>query len=204
LDLVASGKISAAEADQLLHALSGRPNPAWQWLFRPAERLGWAPALAAGVVAMGAQLALTRLGVHFNGSLDMHIGSVPAWSQAAVDAFVTWPFTAGVLWLSARVAGRSGRFIDMLGITGLARWPLTATGVLAAAVGRGSAGRVLSPVQVALLVCTLPFFAWGLTLLVTGFNTATGLKGARRTIAVIVGIVGAELLSKIVVAFAPG
>jgi hypothetical protein len=202
LDLVASGKITTAEADELIHAMSARPNPAWRWLFRPAERVGWGPALAAGAVAWAAQMALSRLGVRFDGSLDMHIGDVPSWSKAAADAFATWPFTAGVLWLCALIAGKSGRFIDMLGITGLARWPLTATGLLALAVGKDP--RVSSPFQVALLVCMLPLFAWGVTLLVTGFNTATGLKGARRTVAVILGIVGAEILSRVLVAFAPG
>ena len=75
-NLVSSGKISAAEGERLLLAItpSARARSPWQAIFNPFERFGGERAAVVGVVVCALSLGVGRLGAHFNGFMDVHLG----------------------------------------------------------------------------------------------------------------------------------
>jgi hypothetical protein len=61
-------------------------------------------------------LAVSRLGVRFDGALDLHTTKAPvALSVALLDQAVAFPLTALAFWISARIAAPRTRIVDMLG-----------------------------------------------------------------------------------------
>jgi hypothetical protein len=168
------------------------------WLGRSAMT-----ALTGAMVLLG--LALSRLGVRFDGFLDLHRapGGAPVpLSAALADQFVSLPLSALVAWLVLRGFGAHPRWSTLLLVIGIMRVPLvlTAPVVLAAPDQAVLAQGPIEPTPAMLgvgLVVVLGF-AWTVTLLVTGVRFATELRGARLAWAVVCVIVGAEIVSKVV------
>ena len=69
LELVASGKINAAEADELLHAMQSPRRSVWSLLMNPFETESTAYLVALGGVGMLFGLALSRWNVRFDGDV---------------------------------------------------------------------------------------------------------------------------------------
>jgi hypothetical protein len=215
LESVARGELSPEEGNALLKALQ-RPAPRW-WrrVFAPMETLSLPTALGISLLAAGVAVALSRFGVRFDGALDTHLVHHDlSWATAAADLFVSWPLVALLFWAASRVA-RQGRLVDHLAAVGVARVPLVAAGAVAALL-RDQLPRaeelvleggqpVLEPGQLAAalffgLVVALPMLGFFIVLLLTGFRTASGLRGARLAVTFIVTLVVAEVLSKLLLA----
>ncbi|TPV96895.1 MAG: hypothetical protein B7733_02415 [Myxococcales bacterium FL481] len=130
LAMLAAGRVSPEEADELLSAAQGRPRPWRRWL----NPFAWASApqlwgLAGATAA--ASIACAPFGIAFDGALDMHLVSAPhPWRRAWIEALVAWPWLASCLWLATRIPPRRGRWRDMLAMVGAARLPLLIAGVL--------------------------------------------------------------------------
>ncbi len=202
LEMVAEGKITPAEADQLLGAVR-RPRPAlWEWMFTPFELLTTRNALlVSGAVAL-LQLVISRFGVRFDGALDSHVGSqaVPWW-VALIDLGVAWPLTALLFWGVFRIVARQGRFVDALAAVGIARLPLLASGALSAAFKHlflGATAGQISPGLVILSLLLIPFVVWLFVLLVTGMRSISGLRGVKLAFTFFGAVVLAEVVTKLV------
>jgi len=210
--LVASGRVSRQEADALSNAAE-RPkaSPRRRWIDPfPAmdPRTGF--AIAVGVAAV--QLGLSRFGLRFDGALDMHLVSqAPSVGVALLDAVVSWPLLAAVLWLASTVVTRGVRLVDFLWGIGVARLPIVAMAIVnrlvisdpeqvaaSAMEGKPSATVIL----VGLLV--LPMLAWMFTWLFFAYRIASGARGARLWLSFVAGVVAAEVVSKLIVAAARG
>ncbi len=201
LEMLASGRITAEEADRLLGAQRRSAHGLWSWLFRPLERLDTRAALLiAGGIAL-LQLLVSRLHVRFDGALDSHLVEVSVpWSDALLDLALAWPLTALILWGTTWLAGRRGRYVDFLGAVGLARAPLIAGGAITGAfshVFEGAASGTLTPTLLIVSLAILPLIAWFIALLVTGIRTASGLRGMRLGVTATCGILAAELITKL-------
>ncbi|PTL79542.1 YIP1 family protein [Vitiosangium sp. GDMCC 1.1324] len=200
LEMVASGKLTAAEGDQLLASI-GQPRPSvWRWMFDPLSCLRTRMALAVSAAFAAVSLGLTRLGLRFDGALDVHANAgVLSWPVALAEVALVWPVTAAVFWAVARLLGRrTARWVDVLGAVGLARVPLVLSGVVVAVLAPAESPRELSPQVIALAILSLPLIGWSIAALVLGFRTATGLKGARWVSGFLVALIVAEVLSKVV------
>jgi hypothetical protein len=123
---------------------------------------------------------------------------------------VAWPLAALLLWLASLLAGRRGRFIDFLGVIGVARVPLVISALPLAALilidppPVWQPGQVpqFQPAVVALSMLALVGVAWFVVLSYRGFVVASGLTGARRWGTFIAAALAAEVSSKMLLYFA--
>lgn len=204
LKLVATGKITSAEGATLLEAMRGPRPSLLQTLFNPFERLGTWPALALSLGGATVGLGLSRLGARFDGALDVHVvAPPPALVTALVEQLVAWPLVALVLWLAGRALTRKGRFVDLLGVVGVARLPLLGvaaftTALLDPTLVIGPDGLpAVTPALIVVALTTIPLVVWTIVLAWTGFRTATAARGVSGGVGFTVALLVAELLSKL-------
>jgi hypothetical protein len=161
------------------------------------------------VAVLAAGLLVSRLGVRFDGFLDLHVSGqrVPL-GTAVSDQFVAVPLSAGVAWLVARPFRSQAQVVDLLVAIGVARIP-TVLGAPIIAVLTPDPARIaelvknpMAPSPLLLLIAALamPIVAWHITLLVFGLRHATGLRGGRLAAAVVSTIIAAEIVSKVALA----
>jgi len=204
LEMVAAGELSPADADRLLAAAARPRPPLARWLFQPMEILPTGRALAIGAAAaLAGALVSVLLGVRFDGALDAH-GPAPdpvPPVDAIVDLVLVWPVTALICWGVARLFTRQGRLVDFLAAVGVARAGWLILGLLIGTVGRAvDDGALLSvgPAELIFaLALVLPVSAWAIALLVTGFRTASGLRGVRLAVGAVIALVLAEAITKL-------
>jgi hypothetical protein len=202
-NLVSAGKISAAEGERL-HAALTPPSAArspWFWLLNPFDRFGGGRAVAAGVAVSAISVGLERLGVHFDGFLDVHLASnadrVPvAFGSSMLHQAAGWLVPSLVFWAYARVASGHVRLVDFVGVVGLARAVLVLVALLGVAldpeVPSGAAPH-FTPALVVLILGTLPLLGWFVTLLYQGFKNASGLAGGK----LVGGFIGVLFVSEV-------
>jgi hypothetical protein len=194
------------------------PNRLSQWLFNPFR-------FAAGVRALLIGLAIILLSgfigslssTHFDGVLDVHTGrSAPLWFFLA-ESVIDWICLAVPLFFFGLIVSRSSfRFVDVIGTQALARWPyvITAIVMLPNAVRRVVEYLVAGLTQVNpaveigsmdVLVFVLAMLAavlmaiWMVELMYKAYTVSCNIKGARAVITFIVSLIGAEILSKLVI-----
>jgi hypothetical protein len=206
--LVQKGSLPADDAGELLAAVgvSAPPSRA-QLLIDPLERFDAARLCLAGLGGALAGVAVSRLGVRFDGFLDLHhTGSRFRLAVSLLDAVSAWLPAALVFWVVSLVAARQGRFVDFLALIGVARLPLVAFAVPIALVSKVAPVPVPAPGQVpalgigviVIVTCALASLGWVLTLAYRGFGTASGLRGPRRVVAFVTAVVLSEAASKLV------
>lgn len=204
--LVQSGKVGPEEGESLLAALAERParSPFWI-LVNPFDRFGGGPAAGAGLFISVCSLLVARLGVRFDGFLDLHVARwhVPSLGTSLLEQAVAWPLGALLFWSYAQAVTRHVRFLDFIGMCGLARLPLLVAAIPIALLSPHTA-RVpakLTPGLLAVSLVALPCVVWHLTLLYQGFKNASGIRGVKLTGAFVFLVILAELLSKAALAF---
>ncbi len=198
-----------------------------QLLFNPFHRIAGVLSLGLGIAA----ITLTALigashGVHFDGVLDTHVGPRGPWWFFAAEGLIDWLCLAGVLLLAGRLVSRTAfRSIDLLGTQALARWPtlLIALACLAPGFHRFSAellkslttvkpgaipqlpaassdALVFGLVTVVMLVCAV----WMVALMWKSFAYCCNVRGGRAVTAFVVGLLAAEVLSKVLITWLAG
>jgi hypothetical protein len=205
LEMVAEGKISPSDAEQLLAAVKAKRTSPAKWLFQPLEVIDPAQAsIVGGLAAIAGAIASATLGFRFDGAIDLHDarGASVSLADALIDLLLVWPVTALVFWGVARLLARQGRFVDFLAAVGLARVVYLVAGVLLGTVGRavddGALLTVSAAEMIVLVGLVVPLSIWSIALLVTGFRTASGLRGGRLAFGAVAAIVGAEVSTKLV------
>lgn len=203
--LVSSGQITESEGTRLVDALR-QETAGWKILFNPFDRLSTGAIWSVAIVTCAASLAMSRLGIRFDGALDLHpTGAAPRWSMSLLDQMNAVALTAAVAWLVSLLVAKRGRFVDFVMTIGAARvplifialvthWLLPSAAEMRAMVLSGSRP---GPAVVLASVLTLPFFFWFLALLYRAFVVSSGLKGLRAGLSFATAMVAAEVLSKV-------
>lgn len=215
--MVRAGTISEAEGQRLLGALRSRRRdlPGIQALYRPMDYLSTRGMWIAAIAITAATLLVARLGIRFDGALDLHqVIGTPRWSTALLDVANDILVTGGVLWLAGLAMTRGVRVVDVVLAVAIARVAMV-FGAIAAwlvlpdpRVVREALMASLTknaPMDPSLMFASLllpPFFIWYLVLLYQGFRTSTGLQGPRAGVAFAIGIVAAEAVTKVVLMLA--
>jgi hypothetical protein len=210
LAMVQAGTISEDEGERLLAALRAhrRELPGWRVLFTPMEFLSTRAAWTVAVIVTTASVFVSRLGIRFDGALDLHrVSRPPAWSVVALDAAIGIVLTAAVLWLASLAVARGVRLIDFVLAVALARaaqvaggitaWLVIPADIQATVVKALASGTGMDPWLALPSMLVVPFFVWFLVLLYQSFLTAAGLEGFSAGLTFTVGIVVAEVLSKL-------
>ena len=202
--LVEAGSIGPEEGARLLAAMRERPpRSRLTLLIDPFERFGGGKAAIAGGLISAASIAVSQLGVRFDGLLDMHVnrGAVPPISVALVDQLAGWILPALCFFAYARVFSRHVRLVDFVGMAGVARLPilLGALVTLPLMPADPTALMKLTPALVPIAVFGLLFVVLNVTLLYNGFKNASGLTGAKLVIGFVGLVLVVEVLSKLVI-----
>jgi hypothetical protein len=209
--LVDEGRVDSEEGQRLLGALAvpgaaGRaasdPRGA-RLLVDPFERWGGGAAALAGLVFVILGFALSRLGIRFDGFLDLHVSAVTsAVKIGVVEQLVAWPLGALCLWLVARIVGASGaRFLDFLGAVGVARGPLVLFAIPIQLLAPASVPTRMSPMLLGIAVIALTCIAWQIALLFFGYRNASGLRGPKVGFSFVGALFAAEIASKVALYF---
>jgi hypothetical protein len=206
--LIHAGNVAPEEGERLLAALAPESvrSPAWI-VVNPFDRFGGGAAALAGLLVSWLSVWSTRLGVRFDGFLDLHVaphGHTPPLSLAVIDQVVAWVLPAACFWAYARVVARHARPVDFLGMVGLARLPLLVAGIPIALLTSSSPSLPLklTPALAGIAVIALVSVAWNITLLYQGFKNASGLRGPKLIGGFIGVVVVAETISKLALAVA--
>ncbi len=199
LELLAAGTITPDEAERLLAAMQPSRPGWWRALLNPLE-LSTAVALTLSVVMTVAALALSRVGVWFDGPLDTHwAGPKVELPLAATALVLDWLGLAVVLHLATRWFGRRGGLLDSIQVVGVARVPiLLGGGLLAGYVMAGGDPSRVSPSLLVLAIPLLMALVASLALVVRGFATVSGLEGGRLFAVVAAAVLVAEVVIKTV------
>lgn len=194
-----NGTITAEQAAALLQSVRPPRRSLLRLLMDPFEKVAGGAAAGAGVVVALFMLAGALLGIRYDGFLDTHVIREPVpWATVAAEVVIGWMGGALVFWLLALVFAKHARLIDFIGAVGLARAPSLLTGALAVLLVPSDAAAMFSPVRLALVLPPLLVtVAWQIVLLVFGVRNATGLRGGKLAVLVVLGIFAAELASKL-------
>lgn len=203
LQLVADGKVSAAEGAELLRSLERPRRSRWKFLLNPFEVLRPPVAWALCVLGLALSAVMVAFGVRFDGALDVHASPHPSTWKDGLDLFAAWTVLAACLFGASRLARGKARLTDSLLVVGIARMALVPVAVLARLMPQPKLP--LSEQEqlhlLALAVPVLPLVGLFFVLLVLGFRTASGLRGLRLGVTVTLAIIVAELITKTLTAF---
>ena len=205
LQLAAEGRITAEEGEQLLRAqgAGSSRNRAWA-LWNPFDNLPPRALLLLAALALAGSVLASLAGARFDGTLDLHFQhAFRGWKTMAVELGLVPALSVLLVWGLALLAARGTRLRDLYVNFFVARLPLLLYATPFLVWYRGSwplSGQDL-PNLIALAVLTLPFLGWNLALLFLGIRNATGLKGPRLGLVAGTGLLGAELATKLLLAF---
>jgi hypothetical protein len=184
-------------------------------LFNPFVYVAGGRALGIGAGLIALTGALGAVGTtHFDGVLDMHSGALsPFWIFLA-EGFVDWLCLALVLLIFGKViSSTSFRVIDVLGTQALARWPSLVMVMFTLPPAFGNYARALlhqvktNPMQLpplsadgiyffAVALLLVPFLVWQIVLMYQAFSVSCNVRGGKAIVTFILGLIGAEILSK--------
>ena len=210
--MVRDGAITEEDAHRLIGALRTRPRLwAIHMAYKPMELLSTRTARIAAIIITALSILVARPGVRFDGALDLHRVVGPLrWNLVLLDAANAVLLTATVLWLAGRLAARGVRWIDFVLAVAIARAPQVVAGVATYLImpdPRMMQEAVVAtltrnaPLPASLYVSGIllpPFLIWFVVLLYQGFRTSSGLHGARAGVTFTLGIIAAEIVTKIV------
>jgi hypothetical protein len=202
-ELARKSAIAPADAERLLAAVRTEPVAKASW--NPYDRWSAERCIAIGVACAVVGIALSRLGFRYDGFLDQnYTRHGPSLFASVVDQLAAFPFGALVFWAAARIVARRARFVDLLGVVGLARLPATVFSIPLAVIGpKNVAGDHMTVLGGVALVIAVVGLGLQITALVVGFRTSTGVAGARFTLSLLGALLVAELGSKVIVSFVP-
>lgn len=157
------------------------------------------PAIALGAFLAVVGIALGRWAVRFDGFLDLHVLSqAPSLRLALLDQILVWPAGALVLWAAASAAWGRRSIVAMFGAVALSRVPPVIAAPLLVLLARP--GAPPSGLRLAITaVVALTGLSIQIAVLYRGFQRTCGRTGTRTVVAFIVGLVAAEIVTKVVV-----
>jgi hypothetical protein len=194
------------------------PNRLSRWLFNPFWFIAGFQALVIGLAIILLSGFIGSLSnTHFDGVLDVHTGrSAPVWFFLA-EGVINWICLAMPLFFFGLIVSRSAfRIVDVLGTQALARWPyLIVSFMMFPDANRRVPEYILSKLMqtapaavigsVDVLVFGLAVIAailmliWMVELMYKAYAVSCNIKGAGAVITFIVSLIGAEILSKLVI-----
>jgi hypothetical protein len=212
-ELARAQSLDAADAARLLDAVRPSSGEASASASASASRRGllsnpfarWSgetTSLVGAVVAL-AGFATSRLGVRYDGALDLHVSpaTVPI-DVAVLDQVLAVGLASLVMWAAARFVSRA-RFVDVLGAVGVSRAPAVLIAVplaLLVPLIPHDYTKTNTTVVLAIALLGLAGVVAQVWILVLGFRTATGVRGGRLALTLIGGLFAAEILVKLVLA----
>ena len=167
-----------------------------KWLFNPFIYIAGEQALFIGWIAMLLASGIAGFSkTHFDGALDVHFGAHAPFVTSLIEQCVAWLSVTVVLYLLALIFSKSRiRFIDVAGTIALAR----AVTLIFAVLGFLPIWDLNKPVWLILgaFLLLLPII-WMIALMYNAFSVSANIRGSKGVICFIIGLLAAEVLSKV-------
>ena len=199
------------------------------WLWNPFVTTAGGTALAAGLAILLATSAIGSISnTHFDGVLDTHTGRPASLWFFLAEGIASWLSLAVVLWVAGLVItprGQRFRAIDLFGTQALARWPFLFVALVCLLPGYTryteamikslesiQQGRFQFPqapfldmltfwgVVGVMLICLV----WFVALAWQSFRISCDAKGGLAIVTFIIGMLIAEVVSKVVIILGMG
>jgi len=189
------------------------------WLFNPFVFVAGSISLLLGLVAILLAGYIGSLSnTHFDGVLDMHSGAPALLGKFLAEGIINWLSLAIVLYIVGRIISKSSfRAVDLFGTQALARWPtvILAVGIMAppcqrlvkalmpmasnpgASIQAATMDIILSSMVALVMLLALVLMV---ALMYRSFSLCSNIKGGKAAAAFIIGLVIAEIVSKIAIA----
>ena len=154
-------------------------------------------------------------GVHLDGALDLHINPVrPSARLVIMESLIDWISLALMLFAASKVFKGNGGLVGHLAATGLARFPMIFAAIIGSRQLLGAAmlkaitvkpeeivvrpQEIVTPALIIGGLVIVGLVAWSVVMLVFGFKEAGRLQGGKMAAAFVIGIILAEIISKLV------
>ena len=196
-------------------------NKVITWLFNPFHYLAGGKSLLIGLVLIAIAGCIAYFSnSHFDGVLDFHFGmKLPIWFMMA-EGFIDWLSLAVVLLIAGMIISRTRfRVIDIFGTQALARFPCLFMALVALLPGYNSLINkiIANPMNAATIIfenigaliilmivgiVILIMVIWMLVLMYRAFAVSFNVSGWKAIVSFIIGLIIAEVISKIVIILA--
>lgn len=191
-----------------------------QWLFNPFRFIAGYKAflLGLGIILISAFLGFLG-NTHFDGVLDVHtVIEAPMWFFFA-EGIIDWLSLVVPLFFFGLIISSSAiRLTDVFGTQALARWPYLITSIvmlpeanrrfityLISRSNPTASSATLNYADMCIFifaaVVTVFMIVWMVALMYRAYVVSCNIKGAKAIITFIVSIIGAEVLSKLLILF---
>ncbi|KGN81139.1 hypothetical protein HW49_04495 [Porphyromonadaceae bacterium COT-184 OH4590] len=183
-------------------------NNKWSFLWNPFVRIAGWQALALGAVAVGITGIIAKYaGLTLDGAIDAHWGDnlslATTFTLLGIDlasVFVSMSLTAIVI-------ARNFRLIDIIGTMTLARTPFLLISLLGLWISRPDSSELINNPTAILhnysvivfVLFSVLIAVWVIALMYNAFKVSTGAKGTKLVFGFIIGLIVAEVISKILI-----
>ena len=181
----------------------------WKLLWNPFERVaGWQAFGVGLVVVIVSAMVGKYANLLFDGAIDAHLyDETVTFGRSFVLSGISifWTFIA--MTAIAFVISKTFRSIDILGTMTLARAPFLLMTIMALFVEQPNIDEILKkpltvfsyPMFLVFGILSLPVIIWVIALMFNAFKVSTGAKGGKLIVGFIVGLILAEILSKVTI-----
>ena len=192
----------------------------WEILYNPLGVLGKRDGFLVGVLVI---ILLTAVaywgGAHLDGAIDLHVNtSLPSLWLVLIQSLVSWLSLALCLFAASRLFGGNGGLVPHMAATGLARFPYIISAVIVSRPILGhlmlkgvveKGGEITVRTEVMMLpaiiiggLAVVGLTVWAIAMLYFGYREASRTEGGRCTVSFIIGLLVAELISRLILVFA--
>lgn len=184
-----------------------------KYLLKPFEFVAGTKALTIGAVVALLSIILCSLApARFDGALDFHIGvdALPIWKLLLEQIMVIFSLFIS-FYAGGKLLGGSGRAIDMLGTSSMARIPMLLIGLVSLALpseelaelGKNPESLSLSGEAIVTTVLVsipvLALYVYYVALLWQAFKTCFNLSAGKAVAVFILSLITAEIISKLLI-----
>lgn len=181
---------------------------AWNLLFNPFTRIaGWQAFVLGLLFVLLTGIIGSYAGVAFDGVIDVHFIENLSMKDSFVLLAIDIVSIAVILFITGLIISKRVRFVDILGTMVLARTPLILLAIFGLFVTPVSAEEIVNnpmvilhnPGLILFSVISIPVVIWFIALMYNGFKVSTGAKGTKLIVGFIIGLIVAEIVSKVVI-----
>ncbi len=181
-------------------------NNNWSLIWNPFTRIAGWQAFGVGIVIVIISAVLASYGnLVFDGAVDAHFGNHIGVAKSLIITGISLLSVVLAMYVVGIIISKNFRFVDILGTMTLARAPYLLLAVLAPFATFPDIEQILQnpmivleyPSIIIIGIVSVPILVWSIALMYNGLKVSTGAKGTKLTVGFIVGILVAEIISKI-------
>lgn len=180
----------------------------WNLLWNPFIRIaGWQAFIAGLVIAIITGIIATYGNLFFDGVLDAHFGENIIIAKSFLLLAIDLASVILVMYVVGLILTKNFRFIDIVGTMTLSRAPLIVLAIFSLFVSHPDTSEILQnpmtvlsyPLFIIFGLISLPIIIWYIALMYNGLKTSVGVKGSKMIVGFIIGILVAEIVSKLLI-----